>query len=434
MKIRQFSLTQMTTTVSIAIEQCIRLFYAHSRKTIYTFACCSLLSCGAEPRPEKAEDLLISMKQAFARQNNVEYDAALDMMLQRMELELANADNTEDATFDILVLHGGGAAGGFAAGFLKGWGEIRDPENQRPVFDYVTGASSGALLAPLAYIGTEQAYQLAYDVALEPPVFKTPGYFSLWPTRSSILPNTQLAEGIDSVFDAEVVQLIADGAREHRALLIGGTDLDLGMGRVWDLAYEAGSLPPDQAVERARQVLLASTAIPGFFPPVEIDGHLYTDGGVAATMFLGMDAFGVKKVAQQWRQRHPNLPMPVIRIWAIINAKMYVDPRVVQAQYPDIAMRSINIMMAYDRMKALFTLAYLVEEMKEVDGVRAEFRHVFIPDEATIPVDVTQLGDKDIIRRLVDLGYRMGADPVSWTEGAPQVHRLPESGPAGTAN
>jgi hypothetical protein len=92
-------------------------------------------------------------------------------------------------------------------------------------------------------------------------------------------------------------------------------------------------------------------------------------------------------------------------------------------------MRSINVIMAYDRMKASFTLAFLVDEMEEVDGLRAEFRHVFIPEDATIPVDVTQLGDRDIIRSLVDLGYRMGADPESWTVDAPQVHRLPESSP-----
>lgn len=385
-----------------------------------------LIACGSPPRPTQDDTQLQSLKREFAHQNNAEYDTTLATMLQRMEFEVANASNPQDVTFDILVLHGGGAAGGFAAGFLKGWGEIQDPKYTRPAFDYVTGASSGALLAPLAFVGNEPAYQRAYEVALEPPVFKTPGYFSLWPTRSSILPNTQLAEGINSVFDADVLQYITDGARGQRTLLISATDLDLGMGRVWDLTYEAGSLPQDVALEHMRQILLASTAIPGFFPPVEIDGHLYTDGGVAATMFLGMDALGVKSVAQQWQQRHPDIPMPAIRIWVIINAKMYVDAQTIQAHYPDIAMRSINIMMAYDRMKALFTLAFLVDEMEEVDGVQVELKHVFIPDDATIPVDVTQLGDKDIIRSVVDLGFRMGTDPESWTTGAPQVHRLPE--------
>ena len=398
-----------------------------SVKALFLLALTLPVACGSPPRPEKDPAELQSMRQAFSRQNNAEYDAMLDTMLRRMEFEVANADDPRDVTFDILVLHGGGAAGGFAAGFLKGWGEVQDPAQKRPEFDYVTGASSGALLAPLAYIGSPEAYELAYEIALEPPVFKMPGYFSLWPTRSSILPNTALAEGIDAVFDAAILQAIRDGAREHRPLLISGTDLDLGMGHVWDLAYETGSLPQDQAQQRMRQILLASTAIPGFFPPVEIDGHLYTDGGVAATMFLGMDALGVKTVAQQWRQRHPETPMPAIRIWVIINAKMYVDPQTIQPHYPDIAMHSINIIMSYDRLKALFTLAFLVDEMEEVDGVRAELRHVFIPERAAVPVDVTQLGDKDIIRDLVELGFSMGADPASWTTGAPQVHRLPDS-------
>ena len=399
---------------------------SRSFRILFVAALVLLVAISCSTRPAKDDIQLRMLKQEFARQHNAEYDVTLKTMLRRMELEVANADNPKDVAFDILILHGGGAAGGFAAGFLKGWGEIQDPVSTRPAFDYVTGASSGALLAPLAYIGNEDAYKLAYDVALDPPVFKTPGFFSLWPTRSSILPNTSLSEGINAVFDADVLQQIEDGAGQYRSLLISTTDLELGMARVWDLSYEADNSIQGLTVERMRQILLASTAIPGFFPPVEIDDHLYTDGGVAATMFLGIDAYGISKVAQQWLQRHPDTPMPTIRVWVIINAKMYVDARTVQAQYPDIAMRSIDIIMAYDRLKALFTLAFLIDEMNEQQGVQAELRHVFIPQDATIPTDVTQLGDKDIIRNLVDLGYRLGADPGSWTAGMPQIHRLPE--------
>ena len=175
-----------------------------------------------------------------------------------------------------------------------------------------------------------------------------------------------------------------------------------------------------------RQILLASTAIPGFFPPVEIDDHFYTDGSVAATMFLGIDAYGISQVAQQWLQRDPDTPMPTIRAWVIINAKMYVDAKTVQARCHDIAMRSIDIIMAYDRLKALFTRAFLIDEMNEQQGVQAELRHVFVPQDPTIPTDVTQLGDKKMICNLVNLGYRLGTDPGCWTAGIPQIHRLPE--------
>ena len=391
---------------------------------IFTIGC--LVACGSLPRPTKDTVQLSSLKQAFVQQDNAEYDAVLENMLRRMELEVAKASNPQNVTFDILVIHGGGAAGGFASGFLKGWGKIQDPEYTRPEFDYVTGASSGALLAPLAFIGDRESYQRAYEIAYEPPIFEEPGFFSLWPTRSSIISNANLMEGINSVFDAEVLQQIIRGSLQHRSLLIGATDLELGMGRVWDLTLEVGNLSQVLALERMQQVLLASTAIPGYFPPVEIDGHLYTDGGVAATLFLGMDDNGVGWVAKQWQQRHPDVPMPTLRIWVIVNAKMFVDKQTVQPRYLEIAMRSINIAMSYDRLKALYMLAFQVDEMDEMEGVHTEFRYVFIPDEATVPVDVTQLGDKEIIRNLVDLGYKQGSDPDSWTHGPPQVHRLQE--------
>ena len=55
-----------------------------------------------------------------------------------------------------LALSGGGASGAFGAGFLNGWSSTGD----RPVFKIVTGVSTGALMAPFAFLGPE------YDNAL----------------------------------------------------------------------------------------------------------------------------------------------------------------------------------------------------------------------------------------------------------------------------
>jgi predicted acylesterase/phospholipase RssA len=49
-----------------------------------------------------------------------------------------------------LALSGGGANGAFGAGFLKGWTDT----GQRPVFKIVTGVSTGAMLAPFAFLGS----------------------------------------------------------------------------------------------------------------------------------------------------------------------------------------------------------------------------------------------------------------------------------------
>src|SRR5687768_3028144 len=48
-----------------------------------------------------------------------------------------------------LALSGGGANGAFGAGFLNGWTQT----GKRPVFKIVTGVSTGALMAPFAFLG-----------------------------------------------------------------------------------------------------------------------------------------------------------------------------------------------------------------------------------------------------------------------------------------
>ena len=51
--------------------------------------------------------------------------------------------------FDVLVLSGGGGDGAFGAGVLNAWSD----HGGRPEFGLVTGISTGALIAPYAFLG-----------------------------------------------------------------------------------------------------------------------------------------------------------------------------------------------------------------------------------------------------------------------------------------
>jgi len=53
--------------------------------------------------------------------------------------------------FNILALSGGGANGAFGAGILYGWSAA----GTRPTFKMVTGISTGALIAPFAFLGAD---------------------------------------------------------------------------------------------------------------------------------------------------------------------------------------------------------------------------------------------------------------------------------------
>jgi hypothetical protein len=73
--------------------------------------------------------------------------------LKSMELE--DADYAKQGhsgslpSIAMLAISGGGDNGAFAAGFLNGWTK----EGTRPQFKLVTGVSTGALVAPFAFLG-----------------------------------------------------------------------------------------------------------------------------------------------------------------------------------------------------------------------------------------------------------------------------------------
>src|SRR3954451_13009960 len=58
--------------------------------------------------------------------------------------------------YEMLAVSGGGEDGAFGAGLLCGWTE----QGSRPVFDWVTGVSTGALTAPFAFLGSAYDGQL----------------------------------------------------------------------------------------------------------------------------------------------------------------------------------------------------------------------------------------------------------------------------------
>jgi hypothetical protein len=64
---------------------------------------------------------------------------------------LAKAGKTTEALppANLLAISGGGDAGAFAAGLLTGW----TAHGTRPEFKVLTGVSTGALIAPFAFLG-----------------------------------------------------------------------------------------------------------------------------------------------------------------------------------------------------------------------------------------------------------------------------------------
>jgi hypothetical protein len=203
----------------------------------------------------------------------------------------------EDGAVDFLSLSGGGINGAYGAGFLVGWTQ----SGKRPEFEVVTGISVGALIAPMAFLGT------SYDARLT-EVFsslagqKTPNlnFISAALGAPSIASNTPVLAAIRRLIDPGTVTAIAVEHLKGRRLLVGTTNLDAERPVIWDIGAIAASTIPNR-LDLIQQILLASAAVPGVYPPVLIDvraaggkfDELHVDGGVTQQIVLlpdGLDS------------------------------------------------------------------------------------------------------------------------------------------------
>jgi hypothetical protein len=85
-----------------------------------------------------------------------EIQAVMMADASKTEGRLSSGAERHPPVSNLLAISGGAADGAFGAGLLVGWSDV----GTRPVFDLVTGVSSGALIAPFAFLGHEHDGQL----------------------------------------------------------------------------------------------------------------------------------------------------------------------------------------------------------------------------------------------------------------------------------
>lgn len=165
-----------------------------------------------------------------------------------------------------LALSGGGAWGAYGAGLLVGWSEA----GTRPEFRTVTGVSTGALIATFAFLGPRYDGYLShfYTKLGNSDIYRGRSLLKVF-TGDAMHDTAPLRALIDEYITPKVLDEVAFEYGRGRRLYVGTTNMDRGEFVVWDLGAIASSEHPDR-LQRYRDVLQASSALPGFFPPVYI--------------------------------------------------------------------------------------------------------------------------------------------------------------------
>ena len=122
-----------------------------------------LAGCSALPRnPIPIEDIRraeipgMSGVRAWGGQLSPAFQADLVASIQQEPAGVFPLDGSGYPIYHGLALSGGGSNGAFGAGILNGWTQA----GTRPDFKVVTGISTGALIAPFAFLGSGYDEQL----------------------------------------------------------------------------------------------------------------------------------------------------------------------------------------------------------------------------------------------------------------------------------
>ena len=228
---------------------------------------------------------------------------AEDLMAMSREELRARYPAMVDRPITLLAISGGGADGAFGAGVLNGW----TASGTRPEFSFVTGISTGSLLAPFAYLGPkyDHVVRRVYTTYETKDLVKKRGLLGIIEIDAAA-DSAPLRAVIAEHVDEAVMKAIAEEYRKGRHLLIGTTNLDATRPVAWNIGEIAASGAPG-ALDLIHDVMLASASIPIAFPPqifeVEIDGGLYdemhVDGGVTRQSFLFSFGLDDKTLAER---------------------------------------------------------------------------------------------------------------------------------------
>ena len=333
---------------------------------------------------------------------------ALQREMATLRAEGKNPTRTRLPPVYYLAVSGGGDNGAFGAGLLNGWSET----GTRPEFKMVTGVSTGALIAPFAFLGPsyDAALREVYTSMTPESIFRARG-ISAALFDDAMADTSPLAAIIAKYADEKMFSAIAREYQEGRLLLVGTTDLDSQRPVIWNIGALAASGKPE-ALQLFHRILRASAAIPGLFQPVmvdvELDGRKYqemhVDGGAIAQLFLYPPSLEAGRLMK--RERHA---------YIIRNARLDPDYAMAERRTIDIAGRAINTMLAASGHNDVLR-TYFVSQR---DGV--DYNLAYIGSDFT--AEKTGEFNQAYMQALYQYGYQQAKTGREWHKAPPGLDK-----------
>lgn len=355
-----------------------------------------LVGCSSTPRkPQAADDPL------------VQPSPSLDDGMERFhELNIGQR-------IDGLAMSGGGQNGAYGVGFVQGWREVGIPR-----FSFVTGVSTGALVASHVFLDSAEADEVMarFYTHVKRRDILCDRNFLVGLTSDSFMSMEPLERLLETVVTNKVIDDVAVASEGgKRLLLIGTVNLDTGGFHIWDM----GAMARARQYVKYRAVLRASAGPPVAVPPVPLEGGLHCDGGTASSVFV---PFSKDALTEQRRARVRALaakrgqpPFVPGTLYVLVNGLRQPDTIVLKRDVLDIAERALSVQ-GYSMRLGNFW--YIYERVKELEG---QFRLRFLPDSLKEEAKDFLAFDQKKMQRIFDQGVLDGRNPNIWVKEPPSL-------------
>ncbi|WP_454627350.1 patatin-like phospholipase family protein [Bradyrhizobium cenepequi] len=248
-----------------------------------------------------------------------------------------------------LALSGGGADGAYGAGLLNGW----TAAGTRPSFSIVSGVSTGALIAPFAFLGPQYdpALREFYTSGIAETLLDSPNPLNAI-FGSGLFGNKRLRELVAQYINEDFVAAVATEYGKGRMLFVVTTNLDSQRAVIWDLGRIASLRTPD-SLNLFRDVVAASASLPAVFPPMLINAEaggaqfqeMHVDGGVTAPVLTLPEAYLLRNASGKSFD---------LQLYILINNKIEPEFQVIADKTLEIAGRSSSTLVKTQTRSILF--------------------------------------------------------------------------------
>jgi predicted acylesterase/phospholipase RssA len=379
----------------------------YARAALRGFAAVGLAAqvaaCGSIPRTAYTADQAAAASVPGVPGARIFADASVETIA-------ALAANPERKTggFTYLALSGGGGDGAYGAGVLNGW----SANGTRPEFNLVSGVSTGALIAPFAFLGSAYDPYLTefYTSGVAATLVQEPSLTNVL-FGSGLFGDDRLRSLIGRYVTPDLLDAIAAENAKGRRLLVVTTNLDSQRAVIWNMGAIAASDAPNK-IELFRDVLAASASVPAVFPPQLIDvaagtarfQEMHVDGSVVVPVFT---------LPQSLLLRDRKLrTFKKAQIYVVINGRLEPDFEVAQNNTLSIVGRSFT---TASRARSRATLAATYALARE-SGIGFNLSYI---NGAAPTAGAAQGFDTAYMRKLYKDGYDKALSGHLWEHTVP---------------